>query len=99
MQDVGFYEKEGLDISRVGNPILDYIHIQHQTAFEQTKRESYDLLQKIDKLITKMLPELNKYATKKGGVFDIFHQKYSDGKFTGDFIDIFSKEFTDELKM
>tara|TARA_R110000772_G_C13310328_1_gene440491 strand:+ start:12892 stop:30153 length:17262 start_codon:yes stop_codon:yes gene_type:complete len=97
-KDVGLFDKEGTDISRVNNIFLSFIHQKNQRAFNQTKRETYDEIQEVEGFLGAALPHLKKYSNKKNGLFNILLQKYEDGTGTGDLVNAFSKEYTDKQR-
>ena len=97
-EDVDLFNREGADISRVGNKLLDFVHQKVQRAFNQTKRETFDVVENIESILKDAMPTLKTYATRENGEFDIMLQKYEDGTLTGDLVSPFKKEFIDDIK-
>ena len=96
-EDVNVSQQEFMDISRINSPFFSYIHQRNLDAFNATKRETYDETQKVRKLLDKAIPHFKKYEGKYG-LFDIIWQRYSDGTLTGNRVNPFSKDFTDDKK-
>lgn len=96
--DVNVFDREGADISRVDNKLFDFVHQQNLAAFNQTKRETFDTVEKLEVLLKDALPEFKKLGNKKNGAFNVMLQKYDDGTLTGDIVSPFNKEFVNSLK-
>ena len=97
-KDVNFFRENLLDISNIDNPVFDFISSQGSRAFNQTKRETYDRVSKLEKLIAKATGELQKYAKGKSDLFNILLQRYEDDTLTGDIIRPFSKGYLDNRR-
>ena len=94
--DINFVASNAYDISRFGNPLLNFVHLRNEESFNQGKREIHDKIKEIEKLLDAAKPSLNATANTTNGLFNVLLQKYKDGSRTGGLVTPFSKEFQDE---
>ena len=96
MQDISRIEAEVLNASRNNNPLMWAIFNSVKKANYDAMDEAREIVEHTSKLVDNISPIL-KANTKKGEKYEIFRQKFKDGKYTGNLVNKFTPEFGETL--
>jgi hypothetical protein len=92
--DINGLQRDFLNISRIGNPVLDSIFLTVKDANVDALDETKNILQGLNELENKIRPILKSLGYTE--LYDVFRQRTENGKLTGHIVNRFSSKFLKE---
>jgi uncharacterized protein YoxC len=94
LKDIGQYTAGALSVNETSDPMLQTIGKAIKAQNFKARRETKDVNEKIDEMMSKLIPKLKALKKKDDEtLYDIFLQFYDDGRKTGSLVSPYSPEY------